>query len=286
MNSTVVIKKPELILGTVQLGLPYGINNQTGLPSLETSLKILSEAKDGGINSLDTAEAYGRSLEVIKVASASGLKFRIFTKVKPETLDIRSYVEKLLTDLNIQSLEGLSQHAAYSAYNSEQIRELLQLRSEGIINKLGVSVYTNEEAIQASSMSEIDIVQLPFNLLDGWNQRADALKTLKKKNKIVHIRSVFLQGLFFKQEPFAVLKEPLSHLRKLGDTWPGGLSQMAIDYVKQNIFIDGVLIGAETSEQVRTNCSLWNSNQGVAPCPSFGLLSEEAVKALDPRTWT
>ena len=54
-----------LSLGTVQLGLSYGINNADGKPSQETSNGILNAAMAGGINTLDTAGAYGDSEAVI-----------------------------------------------------------------------------------------------------------------------------------------------------------------------------------------------------------------------------
>ena len=55
----------KLILGTVQLGLNYGVNNSSGKPSKEKAFDILNSAYDGGIRTLDTAEAYGNSQEVI-----------------------------------------------------------------------------------------------------------------------------------------------------------------------------------------------------------------------------
>ena len=54
-----------LSLGTVQLGLNYGIHNDSGKPSLETSFRILNAAMEAGINTLDTAAGYGNSEEVI-----------------------------------------------------------------------------------------------------------------------------------------------------------------------------------------------------------------------------
>ena len=65
---TVNIKGLEisaLSLGTVQLGLSYGINNADGKPSQETANAILNAALEGGINTLDTAGAYGDSEVVI-----------------------------------------------------------------------------------------------------------------------------------------------------------------------------------------------------------------------------
>ena len=54
-----------LSLGTVQLGMNYGINNATGKPDAETSNAILNLAAENGINVLDTAGAYGDSELVI-----------------------------------------------------------------------------------------------------------------------------------------------------------------------------------------------------------------------------
>ena len=65
INTVKGIEISALSLGTVQLGLSYGINNADGKPSQETANAILNAALDGGINTLDTAGAYGDSEVVI-----------------------------------------------------------------------------------------------------------------------------------------------------------------------------------------------------------------------------
>ena len=55
----------KITLGTVQLGLNYGINNADGMPSAETAEKVLSQAIDCGITSFDTSSAYGTSEKVL-----------------------------------------------------------------------------------------------------------------------------------------------------------------------------------------------------------------------------
>ena len=71
----------KLILGTVQFGLNYGINNSKGKPSQEEVKKVLDFASDKGINNLDTAESYGDSYEVIgNYHKSSRSKFKIHTK--------------------------------------------------------------------------------------------------------------------------------------------------------------------------------------------------------------
>ena len=55
----------RLVLGTVQFGLPYGIANQSGQVSHETAKEIIALARLSGIDTLDTAIAYGESEKVI-----------------------------------------------------------------------------------------------------------------------------------------------------------------------------------------------------------------------------
>ena len=55
----------KLILGTVQFGLNYGVNNQSGQVSKESVETILSLAGNKGIKILDTSSAYGASEKVL-----------------------------------------------------------------------------------------------------------------------------------------------------------------------------------------------------------------------------
>ncbi len=76
----------RLTLGTVQLGLPYGIANQTGQPDYRTSLEIVAAALEGGINSFDTASSYGNGEQVLGQALAelrATDAVRITTKCPP-----------------------------------------------------------------------------------------------------------------------------------------------------------------------------------------------------------
>jgi aryl-alcohol dehydrogenase-like predicted oxidoreductase len=111
-------------------------------------------------------------------------------------------------------------------------------------------VYTNEEGIQASSDPNIDIVQLPFNLLDNLYQRNEVLQQLKAHGKEVHIRSVLLQGLLLMEEEAMPVKlRPLwkyiAALKEIAAEFKISLHQLALTYALQNNLIDRVLIGVE-----------------------------------------
>ena len=67
MKNTIINGKalPAMSIGTVQLGMNYGIANEGGQPSQEKSFAMLRTAFENGVASLDTARAYGNSEEVI-----------------------------------------------------------------------------------------------------------------------------------------------------------------------------------------------------------------------------
>ncbi len=76
-------KLSKLILGTVQFGLKYGINNATGKPGTKEVFEMLRMAKNNTIKMLDTAETYGNAIEVIgNYQQENSDQFQIISKFK------------------------------------------------------------------------------------------------------------------------------------------------------------------------------------------------------------
>ena len=67
-------------LGTVQLGMDYGIGDDKAKPSAEKAFSILDRAMEHGINNLDTANNYGDSEQTI-------LLRQTFTKIDPRVIN-------------------------------------------------------------------------------------------------------------------------------------------------------------------------------------------------------
>ena len=100
-------KISDLTLGTVQLGLAYGVNNDKGMPSYEESSAILNTALDSGIISFDTAQAYGESELVLKRFFENDTRERtLITKVVFRDVD-KSGVKDKLFDMTRTSIERL-----------------------------------------------------------------------------------------------------------------------------------------------------------------------------------
>ena len=215
----------KLILGTVQLGLEYGINNNEGKPSLQKSLNILNTAFDNGIGFLDTAESYGNSQEIIGEFHKQHPKktFNVITKTTGDNLLNNEEVQKRISEnlkvLNVNELYGYMFHN-YESFNKSThlLKELSLIKCQGKIKYLGISLYKNEELEDViTNYNDFDFIQIPFNLLDNATKRKSILERAKEKGIQIHTRSVFLQGLFFKESEnlHNKIKELSHYLEKL-----------------------------------------------------------------------
>ncbi|RYF88961.1 MAG: hypothetical protein EOO03_07150 [Chitinophagaceae bacterium] len=253
-------KTEKIILGTAQLGLHYGINNQTGKPGASEINKILDLARENGITLLDTAEAYGDALHAIanyhKEANAA---FEIISKFKISGLsDLEKNVTHTNQRLGIESLYAYLLHDADEVLNPVVAEKFEILKAQQLIRHSGVSVYTNEQFSKAINASFIDVIQLPYNLLDNDVHRGELIALAKSKGKIIHTRSVFLQGLFFINAGSLPAKlQPLSNSLTIINTLcvKYGLQKVgvALQYVLGNTQIDGVLVGVESAAQLQDN---------------------------------
>ena len=70
-------------LGTAQLGVAYGISNRSGRPSEAEASAILECALEQGIDTIDTAPAYGESEALLGRLLPAGADVRIVTKTEP-----------------------------------------------------------------------------------------------------------------------------------------------------------------------------------------------------------
>lgn len=253
----------KLILGTVQFGLDYGINNSNGKPQKSKVFDILNFAYKKNITLLDTADAYGNAVDIIgEYHLSTGQKFDIITKFKIENnqpTDIYQNIKASLTRLHTSYIWGYLYHS-FSDYKKHPLvlEQLIRAKKEGLIKNIGVSIYTNKDLEEAINDPLIKIIQLPYNLLDNTNQRGALIKKAKALGKIIHTRSTFLQGLFFKDTTtFPEVLRPLSSdiqaIQSLANRHNIKVSSLALKYITDNPDIDNVLIGVDNLIQLQNN---------------------------------
>ncbi len=257
------MKKLKIILGTVQMGLSYGINNFKGQINSDESFAILSRARELGVTTLDTAESYGTAHRVIGAfhEKSDGFTFKINTKFPSnfQIDNIESTLHRYLEDLKVENIETIMFHS-FSSYiaNKHKLEELLVFKKNKIVNYIGASIYTNDEFEQIINDEYIDVVQIPFNLLDNWNLRGNLILEAKKKGKVIHTRSAFLQGLFFvninnENKIVQNLREELQLIQSIANKNGMSVSELALNYPCNLEDIDGVLIGVDSQTQLIEN---------------------------------
>ncbi|MGH8671119.1 MAG: aldo/keto reductase [Burkholderiales bacterium] len=197
----------KLGIGSAQFGLDYGISNQRGKTPFGEVKNILEMAASRGIRVIDTAPLYSVSEKVLGETLPAGHRFDIVTKTpafegdqitRAQVRLLEKTFENSLAVLHQASVHGFLVHHANALLvkNGEWLFEAMQsLKQRGLIKKIGVSVYTPDEIDGVLEKYEIDLIQLPVNVLDQRLLESGHLRMLKRAGVEIHGRSVFLQGL-------------------------------------------------------------------------------------------
>jgi uncharacterized protein len=282
--------KEKIILGTVQLGLPYGINNTTGKPDRQQAFSILDLAYENGITALDTADNYGEALQVIgDHRRSSGKDFTIINKFKIDSQPLIAKLQASLSTLHRQSIACYMYHQFSDYHAAKGVTELKQLKQNKLIQSIGVSVYSNDELKEAVEDPRIDIIQLPVNILDLPEEKQVLLKRAKENGKEIHARSVFLQGLIMKspdslQGNLVPLTEYLNKLHAQAAAHGVSAKKLALNYVLGKSFIDKVVLGIEQAQQLKEILGLIDTN--FANKAETGIeVSKAHTNLLNPVNW-
>jgi aryl-alcohol dehydrogenase-like predicted oxidoreductase len=269
----------ELVLGSVQLGLAYGAANRTGKPSHGAALRLVHRAADAGVTNFDTARAYGDSEDRLGEALRSRKNIHTVTKLSPlgdlapdaSASDVCAAVDASigasLEALRCDKLDCLLLHRAshMTDFGGAVWDRLVELLEEGTILSLGVSVQSPKEALAALACCDVQHIQLPFNILDWRWSKAGVIDRIRARAHLtVHARSIFLQGLLASGDALvwpavhgvdapAILETISALAAKLGRE---GAADLCVAYARGQDWIDGVVVGMETEEQLDANLRL------------------------------
>ena len=286
----------KLILGTVQFGLDYGVNNTIGKASSANVKEILDAATQHGVSLLDSAESYGDSHEKIgEYHKKSSNSFQVITKFSPARLDLpTNIIERVHTNLKTLNVESLYSYMFHSYSDYKKFypnfkKDLEFLRKKNFIKKIGVSLYTNKEFEDVLKNNDIDLIQLPFNLFENSSRKKDVILKAKSKEFEIHARSIFLQGLFFKKidtikGKLLPLKPQLEKLALIKTKYNISTERLALQYVLQKQYIDKVLIGVDSVEQLINNIKI-SSETIKIPSEEIDKINVINNKLLNPVNW-
>ena len=273
---TILSSPPSrLVLGTVQLGMDYGVANVTGKPDFDEAERVVQSAWMNGIHEFDTAQGYGDSEKNLgRIFESFGINFDVKVISKIDTtvnhLDenaLYNSIMRSLSNLRCTSLYGLMLHreSLLEIWDKGLGKALNKFVRQGIIQHIGVSVYSPDKAIQALKLKGISMIQIPANVIDHRFKNAGVIELADELGKILYVRSIFLQGLLLMDNDklpvsmeFAepVLKKFCKLSRKVKLT----RHELAVGYVKSVYPNARILFGAETIEQVKNNIYIWKKD--------------------------
>jgi len=255
----------SLTLGTVQLGLAYGVNNDKGMPSYEESSAILSKARELGICAFDTARAYGESEAVLgRYFKENPTDKTIITKariddVAPERFEDALFdtVRTSLDKLGTERVNAVMFHneRMFDNYGDTAARALFKLRDEGLCELVGVSFSSKNNLDRYATDYKLDCVQIPANMFDAVGISDGIAEKLSRQGTFVFVRSLYLQGLFFKNTDtlkgkLTVAKPSLDALAALAHDAGLGMAEMAISYIRDAKGVGSLVLGCDTPHQL------------------------------------
>ncbi len=290
----------RLGLGTVQLGMPYGLDDAQP-PDDDTCIALVRQAIEAGINYIDTASAYGRS-EALVGRACSGLSAQpiVCTKVSlPETNESRALVghfrEQLDNSrrlLNRDVLPLVKLHSQQGSFTYPALFEAMDTFSAlGWVQHWGVTTYGIQAPQLALSFPQyFRALQIPYNALDRLSEEA-LFPTAAAKQVGLVARSAFLQGILtdrFEVLPPALvpLQPSLRALRDVAQQAGLSLAELAFRYVAHHPAIHTALFGTASATELRANLHYFQ--QGPLPDDLLSAIRGVHVAApelLNPSNW-
>jgi len=287
----------KIALGTVQFGIDYGVNSVAGQVDPKEVKKIFSYAHSTNIGLLDTAPAYGNSEKILGRMNISN--FKVVTKTRHfDSLEINNNDVKLLNNDFHHSLKDLKQDSVYGVlvHNADDLLkpgseklfdQLKELKQAEKIVKIGVSVYDHIQLQSILDNFDIDLVQLPFNILDRRMIDNGVLATLRSKGVEVHARSVFLQGLLLMSEQDR--PDKFNRWSGLWGIWHEWLNdnqitalEVAIRHAISMPEISKVLVGVDNVDQLK---EIVTASSGVLPNIPDEMFTND-IDLLNPSNWS
>ena len=282
----------KIVLGTAQFGMNYGIANRSGRVVQKEVSSILNFAWENGIRCLDTAKAYGASELVIgtHLEAHPNQSWEIITKVRDTGDSVANQINSSTKKLGIQPAVLLA-HDTDSFLTSDFQEELAKARDHGMISKLGVSLYRQDE-IERVMTAKVppEIIQLPMNILDTRLYRNGVLTELNNQNIEIHVRSVFLQGLFYLtalelRDNFSEVIPYLDRLRSISESANVSVAELSLLWLASLEQVSKIVVGIDNLSQLHGHLATLQKSVGTAYFDEALSIQFTNEEILNPSLW-
>ena len=275
----------KIILGGAQLNSKYGITNFSNKTQpIKELIQILNVCKKLNINHIDAAESYDFFKKYKKKLPKN---IKIDTKISLK--DIHSYngLKKNLLTKYINKdifIDTLLIHDGDNILENKEIKKikiLHKLKKEKIISKVGISIYNFDILKKIILKLNLDVIQIPYNLVD---KRIEKFKKLLNEKKIlIYVRSVFLQGSLLKEvNNRKQLKSIFTKVQKLGKKVNQSNLEICLSFIFYNDLIDKIIIGVRNLKEMKQLMSCKISPQKY----NINFDKSEIFFAQNPNKWS
>ena len=279
----------KIILGTANFGARYGINNNA--VDLKSAKKLIKLAEEKNINILDISEDYKEAKKILKRLDIK--KFDIITKISTKDVENEETFNLFKKKISV-TLKNLGKKI-YSAILVRQPENFLKnkkykkfvtlLKDHGLVEKIGYSIYSPKCLKEIYQNWKPDIIQIPYNILDNRFEKGGWLNILTRDKVIIHARSIFLQGLLFKNsenlpkkfkqyENIWIKYEKWLKVNKISSL------EACINFILADKRIHNIVVGVDDIAQLKQVLQIRKLNI------KYSLnIKEVSEKILDPRLW-
>lgn len=284
----------NLMLGTAQFGMTYGLTNKVGRIDDSDLQKLLAEAIAGGVSGFDTAADYGDAEarlgrligdpEAMRVTS----KFRLPADGTEPTR--AGLIDASLELLRSPTLHGLLLHRVDDLDDPRMqtaIGILREARSEGLVQHVGVSIYDGDDLrLAVSRWPDLDMLQIPGSIVDQRLLADPLLRSLHEAGTEIHVRSAYLQGVLLADvhhlpARFSAIAPAIEALQELADRVGASRAAIALAFLRHNPIVDAVVVGVTTSSELHVLLADWTMSSAAGSPPPIAA----PLQLLDPRRW-
>lgn len=293
-------KMSAFSLGTVQLGMAYGLGEAREKMSEEKAFSILDTAMENGVDNLDTANNYGDSEALIgrwlqkRRTEGKSLPW-VVTKIGPlkhgsfDILrdDVMRQVEGCQKNLGMDTLDCLMLHN-FEDYGDDRdaISKIFdELKAQKAYKYSAISAYSRHD-YGVIAESGFDATQIPLNVFD-WSQiESGGMEKLCDAGTMVFVRSVYLQGLVFHTpedlDPQMSFCFPyLRRYHELCREFSLSPDTLALSFVLSVPGVTTAVMGCDNAAQVKANCDLFDKTVKLTD-EQLSMLRDAFVD-IDPR---
>ena len=290
----------NISLGTVQFGLNYGVSNSTGQVLKKDVSEIFKFAYSNGINIIDTASFYGNSEKIIGEVIDKG-DWKIITKtpkfnkknIQKNELDfLHESFNSSLLKLGVEKIYGLLLHSSadlISPGGDKLLSEMEKLKSRGLVEKIGVSVYTGSQVDKILERFDIDIIQLPLSIFDQRLVSTGHIDKIKKRDIEVHARSIFLQELVLMDlhkipSYFLPILPKIKLFEEISKKYSMSKLDLAIQFIKSIDGVDSAIVGVTDTNQLKEIVHSFSLNSSLNKL-EFTKLAINNSNFVNPSKW-